>query len=687
MKSHATNRLAGETSPYLLQHRENPVDWYPWSEEALARARDEDKPIFLSIGYSACHWCHVMAHESFEDESVAAYLNQHFVSVKVDREERPDLDEIYMKAVQAMTGQGGWPMTVFLTPELEPFFGGTYFPPEDRHGRPGFASLLRFVQEIWSRDRPRVLRQGKALTESIRDQAAADLSGPLPATVLDDSLAALAQSYDPRWGGFSAAPKFPHATDGRLMLRHALRTGDPRLEEMVTHTLDRMAAGGIWDHLAGGFARYSTDEKWLIPHFEKMLYDNALLVPLYLEAFLVTGNASYARVAREACDWMAFEMGTPEGGLASSLDADSEGEEGRYYVWSPGELTAALGDELGARAAAWFGVTDAGNFEHGKSALWRPDPAEDLAQRLGVELAALEAEMQRARALLLQERARRIAPGKDDKVLAAWNGLALSALAQAHQVLDEPAFLEVARGIARYCLEQMRSADGRLFATARHGRAHLAAYLDDYAFLIAGLLDLYESDFDVRWIREALSLNEILGEFFQDATEGGYFTTASDHERLIARMKIPYDGALPAGSSVQVLNLLRLGALTGDPEHRTRAERAIASVGRAASGHPRAFSQLLLALDHMEQEPVEVVLAGEPGQPGFEALLRALRTSFRPQRIVALAGDSASQEALPIVRGKTAPPGEARAFVCRDFTCGVPAKDPEELAGQLRRRR
>ena len=677
------NRLAQETSPYLLQHQTNPVDWYPWGAEALERARTEDKPIFLSIGYSACHWCHVMEHESFEDEAIAAYLNEHFVSIKVDREERPDLDEIYMRAVQALTGQGGWPMSVFLTPDLEPFYGGTYFPPEDKYGRPGFASLLRFLQKLWTEDRARVHKQGASLTDSIQSQATADLSGELPASVLDASLKTLASSFDAEWGGFTGPPKFPHATDGRLMLRHHRRTGEDVVLHMVTYTLDRMARGGIWDHLAGGFARYSTDEKWLIPHFEKMLYDNALLTPLYLEAYLLTGDASFARTARETCLWMAEEMRTPEGGLASSLDADTEGEEGRYYVWTPGQLTAVLGDELGAEAAVWFGVTDAGNFEHGTSALWRPETAQEVADRLGRTPEALEERMQTAREKLLAARAERVAPGKDDKVLASWNGLALSALAQAHQVLDEPRFLEVAQGIARYCLEGMRAENGRLYATARHGRAHLAAYLDDYAFLIAGLIDLYESDFDLHWIEEALALNEVLTDAFEDKQAGGYFTTASDHERLLVRMKVPYDGALPSGSSVQVHNLLRLGAMTGNPEHRARAEKAIASVGRAASGHARAFSQLLLAIDHREQAPREIVLAGTRGSDAFEGLLREVRGTYLPQRVVAHAAGEAASELLPVLAGKTAPEGEARAYVCRDFTCGVPARTVEELREQL----
>ena len=677
------NRLARETSPYLLQHASNPVDWYPWGEEALERARREDRPIFLSVGYSACHWCHVMERESFENEGIAALLNRWFVSVKVDREERPDLDAIYMHAVQAMTGAGGWPMSVFLTPDLEPFFGGTYFPPDDRYGRPGFANLLHFVSRLWDTERERAVEQGRTLAEAIQGQARARVEADIDPGVLDRSFGALAGDFDPRWGGFGSAPKFPHTTDLRLLLRHWKRTENARALEMATHTLERMAAGGIYDHLAGGFARYSTDDKWLIPHFEKMLYDNALLVPAYLEAYLITGEEQHARVARETCDWVLGEMLTPEGGFASALDADSEGEEGRYYVWTPEELVEVLGAEHGRWAAAWFGVTPDGNFEDGSSALWRPDPVEEVARRMDVDLTELRAAMDAARPALLTAREKRVPPGKDDKVLTAWNGLTISALAQTHQVLAEPRFLEAARNAAVYLLEGVRQKDGRLFATARHGRAHLNAYLDDYAFLIQGLLDLYESDFDPRWIRGALELNEVLTERFEDRDEGGYFTTATDHEQLLARLKSSQDGALPSGNGVQVLNLLRLAELTGDQEHAARAERTIRSVGQLVNRYPRAFGQILLALDVLAVGAREIVVAGEPGEAAFEELLRVVRTTFLPQRVVAHGHPGADTDLLPLLAEKTAPPGRARAFVCRNYTCDIPADDAASLAAQL----
>ena len=677
------NRLAQETSPYLLQHQTNPVDWYPWGAEALERARTEDKPIFLSIGYSACHWCHVMEHESFEDEAIAAYLNEHFVSIKVDREERPDLDEIYMRAVQALTGQGGWPMSVFLTPDLEPFYGGTYFPPEDKYGRPGFASLLRFLQKLWTEDRARVHKQGASLTDSIQSQATADLSGELPASVLDASLKTLASSFDAEWGGFTGPPKFPHATDGRLMLRHHRRTGEDVVLHMVTYTLDRMARGGIWDHLAGGFARYSTDEKWLIPHFEKMLYDNALLVPAYVDAYLVTGHERYARIARECCDWVLREMVTPEGGFASTQDADSEGVEGKFFAWTPDELAEVLGTELGNWAAAWYGVTDTGNFEHGMSALWRHQTPNEVAQELHVDRAKLEEAMVDALKKLFDAREQRIRPGTDDKVLAAWNGLMISAFAQTWQVLGDDRYLDAARAAARYVLKEMRQDDGRLFATARHGRAHLNAYLDDYAFMIQGLIDLYESDFDEAWLREALELNEVLTDRFEDGHNGGYFTTVKDHEKLIARLKNPHDGALPSGNAVHALSLLRLAELTGNVDIAKSAERTIRSVGLMAGRYPAAFSQLMQALDFIAVGPREVVIAGNPQSDATQELLRTVRGTFLPQRVVALAHAGTDHELIPLCKDREAAGNSALAFVCRNYTCKLPVDTPEALRQEL----
>jgi len=679
-----TNRLARETSPYLLQHAHNPVDWYPWGAEALERARRESRPIFLSVGYSACHWCHVMERESFEDPAIAALMNAHFVNIKVDREERPDVDEIYMKAVQSISGSGGWPMSVFLTPELEPFYGGTYFPPRGAYGRPGFAEVLGALARSWEQDRARIVEHGRRMAERIAAEGRIDTRGELDPALLDHSQAALLQNFDPVWGGFGGAPKFPHALDLRLLLRHAQRTGDASARHATLHTLDKMIAGGIFDQLGGGFHRYSTDERWLIPHFEKMLYDNALLVPALLEATLLTGEPRFAQAARATCDWVLREMRTEQGGFASAQDADSEGVEGKFFVWTPRELEQALGTQLARIAGEAWGVGDEGNFEHGASALWRERPAAEVARRLALSEAELATALEAARAKLLAVREQRVRPGTDDKVLASWNGLMISALAQAHQVLDEQRYLDAARAAARFVLGRMRRPDGRLWATARAGRAHLNAYLDDYAFTIQGLLDLYESDFDAGWLREALALEALVAAHFEDGEHGGFFTTSDDHETLIARLKSSYDGALPSGTGVQTLNLLRLAELTGRRPLAERAERTLRSAAGLVNRHPSAFSQLLLALDFLVAGPREVVLSGRLDDPGTRALLTAVRGTFVPQRVVALADGAHDADLLPVTRER-APGAKARAFVCRDYACRAPVAEPAALRTELLR--
>jgi len=678
------NQLGGETSPYLLQHARNPVDWYPWGPAALARSKAEGRPIFLSIGYSACHWCHVMERESFENEAIAKLMNEHFVNVKVDREERPDLDEIYMKAVQSMTGSGGWPMSVFLTPDLEPFYGGTYFPPRSAHGRPGFPEVLTAIARAWREDRENVASQGRRMAKRIADEGRWSTIADLDPQILDRSFTMLQQSHDPDWGGFGAAPKFPHALDIRILLRHFLRTKNPVALQIATRTLDRMAEGGIRDHLGGGFHRYSTDEKWLIPHFEKMLYDTALLLPAYLEAHLLTGTEGYARVARECVDWVLREMTTPEGGFASSQDADSEGEEGRFFVWTSEELAAVLGPKRGSWAAAWFGVTDEGNFENGRSALWRHESPEDVARQLRCDAGELVTAMEAARSELWKAREARVHPGTDDKVLVSWNGLMISALAQCHQVLGETRALDAARKAARFILGSMRRADGRLFATSRGGRAHLDAYLDDYAFLIQALIDLYESDFDEDWIREALALEAIVTERFADSEKGGWFTTAADHEALIARLKNPHDGALPSGNGVQALNLLRLAELTGRGELALRAESAIRSLGAMVNQYPAAFSQLLMAVDFLAAGPREIVIAGELSKEPVRQMLAAVRGTFLPQRVVVSARSSTDGGLLPLIEDKPPGPNGARAYVCRNYSCREPVETAEALGSTLR---
>ncbi|MFT5050691.1 MAG: hypothetical protein ACI8QZ_002093 [Chlamydiales bacterium] len=683
--SQPQNHLAGETSPYLLQHAHNPVAWYPWGPEALELARAQDRPIFLSIGYSACHWCHVMERESFENDSVAALMNEHFVNIKVDREERPDLDEIYMKAVQRLSGSGGWPMSVFLTPALEPFFGGTYFPPFSKYGRPGFSDVLSGLARAWGKDRDKVLNQAAQLTEGIAREGQADTRGKLSPEVLDQSLAALTQSFDSHWGGFGDAPKFPHAMDIRMCLRHHLRTGKQEALHMATFTLDKMAQGGIFDQLGGGFHRYSTDEQWLIPHFEKMLYDNALLIPAYLEAYLVTEDERYAQVARECCEWVLREMITPEGGFASTQDADSEGEEGRFFAWTPEELNDVLGEKLGGWAQEWFDVTDGGNFEGGTSALWRKDTDEQVAARLTVAPDELRSAMAEASRKLFEARDKRIKPGWDDKVLAAWNGLMISAMAMAYQVLDDERYLDAARTAARYLLDGMRTDEGRLLATARNGKAHLNACLDDYTFSIAGLIDLYESDFDDSWLRNALALTEIVEQHFHDGEHGGYFTTSDDHETLIARLKNPHDGALPSGNAVHALSLLRLAELSGSTDLAQRAQATIDSVGSLVHRYPSAFGQMLAAVDFVTSGPRELVVAGEASWTSTRDFLKAIRKTFQPARVVALANRGSDETLMPLLEGREAAEGEqARGYVCRNYACQAPMDSAVELERELK---
>ena len=670
------NALAGQTSPYLLSHAHNPVRWHPWGPEALELAKAEDKPIFLSVGYSACHWCHVMERETFEDPKVGAFLAEHFVSIKVDREERPDIDEVYMAAVQAMTGSGGWPMTVFLTPELEPFYGGTYFPPAGRQGMPSFMQVVSAISERWREDPQALVEQGTKLTEHLAEQNGANLTGELDKDILERNFKQLHERYDPEWGGFGAAPKFPHSMDIRACLRHAKRTGDSLALEMAVQTLDKMAAGGIHDQLGGGFHRYSVDEKWLIPHFEKMLYDNGLLVPAYLDAFQLTGEQRHAEVARRALDWMLREMLTSEGGFSSAQDADSAGVEGAFFAWTPEELVEVLGPENGRFAAEWFGVTPEGNFEHGTSALWRPEPGEVVAQRLGVKLERLEAAIAESLPKLLAVREQREKPATDDKVLTSWNGMAIGAAARASRVLGEPRYLAAAQGAATFIWDHMRQESGRLFATSRAGRAQHEGTLDDYAFFTEGLIELYQADGDPRWIERALTLAKLVEEHFSAGELGGYFNTADCAEALIVRPRTLHDGALPAGNAIQAGNLLRLAALTGQQDLADQARGVIASLAELANRHPSVFSQLLHALELDAHGLREVVLAG-PREEAFEA---QLNTRFLPDVVVARASGGAESELLPLLEGR----GQAdAAFVCSAGACQLPAESPAELGRQL----
>jgi len=674
------NRLATESSPYLLQHAGNPVDWYPWGREALDRAVAEDKPIFLSIGYSACHWCHVMEHESFENAGIARLMNEHFVCIKVDREERPDLDQIYMNAVQIMTGRGGWPMSVFLSPDGKPFYGGTYWPPTGRGGMPGFDQVLVAVADAWKNRRQQALEQADSLTEHLSLAAnAPGGAGPLNLELIDRAAAAIERSFDATHGGFGAAPKFPHPMDLRLALRAWQRRGPQRgatLLHVVELTLDKMAAGGIYDQLGGGFHRYSTDAHWLVPHFEKMLYDNAQLAVCYLETFQATGRAEFARVARETFEYVLREMTDPAGGFYSTQDADSEGEEGKFFVWTPPEIEAVLGPARSREFCYVYDVTPEGNFEHGQSILNRGHTLEQAAKVLGRDAAELERELAEGREKLLMARYQRIAPGLDDKVLVAWNGLMIDALAQAAGVLDEPRYLSAAQRAADFVLTAMRRPDGRLLHTWRGGQSRLDAYLDDYATLANALVSLYEADFDERWIGEAMSLADTMLAQFADAEQGGFYFTAADHEQLILRQKDLYDNAVPSGNAMAALVLVRLAKLTGNARYQREAERTLSAAAGVMQQASRAAGQMLLALDLYLGPTPEIVVVGDAEQGDTAVAIRSLRHRFLARRVLACRRGDRVGQGLPaladLFAGKQ-PQGEApTVYVCENFTCGAP---------------
>jgi uncharacterized protein YyaL (SSP411 family) len=683
-----TNRLALETSPYLLQHAHNPVDWYAWGDEALERARREDKPIFLSIGYAACHWCHVMERESFENEATARQLNAGFVPIKVDREERPDLDAVYMDAIQAMTGQGGWPMSIFLTPEGRPFYGGTYFPDTSRHGLPGFRDVLAGVTEAWAARRPEVEEAAARLADAVaRDQAGPRLalgstSGATPVSgdELAGAVATLEAAFDPRSGGWGGAPKFPQSMTIEFLLREHLRSGDARALAMARRTLDAMANGGINDQLAGGFARYSTDAVWLVPHFEKMLYDNAQLARVYLHAWRVTGAPAYAEVARTALDFMDRDLrNPPEGGFAASLDADTNGEEGATYVWSAPEVREVLGPEADLFGAA-YDVTPNGNWE-GRSILRRIRDTESLAADTGLSVDEVERRLSGAREQLASARAARPQPRRDDKVLTAWNGLAVAAFAEAGWALGEPRYTRVAEEACAFLFAALRGTDGRLRRSWKDGRALHAGVLEDYTHLADGALALYESTFDERWFRGARELMEVVLTRFADPA-GGFHDTADDHEALIARPRGLQDNALPSGNAMAVNVLLRLHALTGEARYRDAAAAALAPMAALAVRHPTAFAQWLLAIQFADAAVDEVAVIGDPRSPAGAALLEVARRGHRPWQVLAASADP-SASIVPLLADRVAVAGQATAYACRSFVCRQPVTLPEALAGLL----
>jgi uncharacterized protein len=675
------NRLAGQTSPYLLQHAHNPVDWYPWGDEALERARAEDKPLLVSIGYAACHWCHVMERESFEDDETAALMNANFVCIKVDREERPDVDAVYMDAVQAMTGAGGWPLTAFCTPDGEPFYTGTYFPKEERFGTPPFRAVLTGIAQTWREKREEVLAQGRRVVEAISRAGALGASAdPLGDDVLVSAMRGLRDAFDRRWGGFGGAPKFPQPMTLEFLLRMHLR-GDPHAREMLELTLDRMAAGGMYDQVGGGFARYSVDAAWHIPHFEKMLYDNAQLARLYVRAWQVTRNDRDRRVARDTLDYLLREMRHPHGGFFSSQDADSEGVEGKFFVWSYPDLVRVAGEAV----AAAFGATPEGNWE-GTNVLWHPIPLDEVASELGIDVANLKAQVDDARPRLFEVREQRVRPATDDKVLAGWNGLAIAALAEAGRAFDEPRYVEGAVAAARFVLERMRDGHGRLLRSWREGVAGGPAYADDHALLADALLTLYETTFELRWFLEAQALAGELLERFLDEERGGFFQTAADAERLVVRPKELFDNAVPSGNSAAAEVLLRLAHLTGED----RYERAAASAFRLVRDHmanaPTGFGRALCALDLYVSPVSEVAIVGEPAADATRALADEVTVErFLPNHVLALAApdDADARRAIALLEDRPQRDGVPTAYVCERFTCKVPVTNPRDLAAQL----
>jgi uncharacterized protein len=673
----ATNRLAGTSSPYLLQHAENPVDWFPWGDEAFERARAADKPIFLSVGYAACHWCHVMERESFEDEETARFLNDHFVSVKVDREERPDVDAIYMDAVQAMTGGGGWPMSVWLTPDGRPFYAGTYFPSEARHGLPSFRQVIAGLAEAWATRRDEIEAQGGRLVEAIANAARIE-AGPEDVTgeIELEALEQLRRAFDAAWGGFGAAPKFPQPMVMEFLLRMAVR-GEADALEMVVLTLDRMASGGIHDHVGGGFSRYSVDRAWQVPHFEKMLYDNAQLAQLYTHAWLVTRNEDFADVTRRTLDYLLRDMAQPDGGFSSSQDADSEGVEGKYYAWTWDELVKLVDPEV----AEAFGATPDGNWE-ATNVLHR-EPVTAVAARHGLDPNVLESRVEAARATLLEARARRTPPATDDKVLTAWNALAIRAFADAGRALAEPRYLEAATRCAGFLWEHLRDQDGRLLRAWRDGASGGPGFADDHALLAAAFLVLYEATSDLRWFEAARELIEALLKLFEDREHGGFFQTGTDAETLIIRPKELYDNALPSGNSAAAEALLRLGLFTGDAAYEARAVAALALLRDGMRRAPSAFGHTLCALDLYVGPSKEVAIIGDRPEAETDALVREVVTKrFLPNVVVAVArpDDDRARSEVPLLADRHLVDGRPAAFVCERFVCKTPLTDPDELS-------
>jgi uncharacterized protein YyaL (SSP411 family) len=752
-QGHHANRLADEKSPYLLQHARNPVDWYPWGEEAFEKARRENKPIFLSIGYSTCHWCHVMAHESFESENVAEVMNREFVNIKVDREERPDVDRVYMTFVQATTGHGGWPMSVWLTPELRPFVGGTYFPPEDRYGHPAFKKLLERIAAAWKQDRDKIENSGEQIVEALREAQARepDTAGSISAETFDSAFEQLDRMFDPVEGGFGNAPKFPHPVTLNFLSRYYARQrgigGTPRngaqtehrrvadatspsALDMILLTLRKMAAGGVHDHIGGGFHRYSVDRYWHVPHFEKMLYDQAQLAIAYLDACQITEDSEFASVARDILDYVLRDMTSPEGGFFSAEDADSpipvaavydrrasepedypgaedsgghrpslqKAAEGAFYVWTQGQIDVALGDASDT-FNFHYGVQLHGNVPEGsdphdefpeKNILIQRHTVSETAQHFSKTDSEIEKSLSQSRSILFDIRSKRPRPHLDDKILASWNGLMISAFARAAQVLDEPDYLQAAERAATFIRNELYDQSGKLlYRSFRHGRSNIEGFADDYAFVIQGLLDLYEASFDVSWLKFAVELQQTMDDLFCDKKNGGYFSSSGKDKTVFLRMKDDNDSAEPAPSSVAALNLLRLAQIRNEPKYRERAEKTISAFSATLSRFPSAMPQMLVAVDFSLSKPRQIVIAGNRGAEDTKVLVAEVHRHFLPNKVLLLADDAEGQKYLSqtneAIRSMSPINGKSAVYVCENFTCEAPGTDPKRLHQLLSR--
>ena len=681
-----SNRLIREKSPYLIQHAHNPVDWYPWSDEAFERARAENRPIFLSVGYSTCHWCHVMAHESFEDREVARLMNEAFVCIKVDREERPDVDGIYMSVCQIMTGSGGWPLTILMTPERKPFFAGTYIPKENRHGRIGMIELIQGVERVWKTRHGDVLSSAEQVTMTMQQVSKESSAGEPPGkTACRAAYEALAGQFDESHGGFGGAPKFPSPHHFLFLLRYWKRTGEPMALEMVEKSLSAMRRGGVYDQVGYGFHRYSTDARWRLPHFEKMLYDQAMLSMAFLEAFQATGKTLYAETAGEIFTYVLRDLKAPGGGFYCAEDADSEGEEGKFYQWTESEIREALDPDEAALVIETFGIEKDGNFldeatrqRTGRNVLFLARSPEEAARAM----------LEGAREKLFRARERRVRPGRDDKILTDWNGLMIAAMAKGAQVLDRPDWAEAAAEAARFVLTRLRDERGRLLHRYREGEAAVPGMLDDYAFLIWGLLELYEASFEAGTLKTALELADNTIDHFLDEKDGGFFFTADDGEEILFRQKDSYDGAIPSGNSVIMLDLLRLSRITGRSDLEQKAIGVSRAFARNIGQIPSAYSQLMVALEFLAGPQFEIVVAGKPGAQDTQAMLDAVRRSFLPNRVLLLrpqgAGSGAIAAIAPYTKDMKAEGGRATAYVCRNFACAKPVRTVEEMLGLLK---